>query len=120
MRLFAHSRCGRVFLLIGLAYLFAFQGFAGALAGALHGTGATPAAHCAPPGVPANGDQEIPDQGLCCVLGHWPAAPALPPAGCDTAPVGQGSGIRVLPPRPGLPLVSITASFSARAPPLPG
>ena len=117
MRLFAHSRSGRAILLIAFAYLLAFQGFAGAHAGAFHRTGLTPAAHCAPSGNPDDPDRGIPHDGLCCVLGHWPAGPALPPVGYDLAPVRQAGTVRLQPPRVVRVAGSVHPSFSARAPP---
>jgi len=117
MRISAHSRSGRAILLIAFAYLLAFQGFAGALAGAFHGAGSTPAAHCASSGTPDDSDQGLPHQGLCCVLGHWPAGAALPPVGYDLAPVRQAGTVRLQPPRVTRAVGSVHPSFSARAPP---
>jgi hypothetical protein len=117
MRISAHSRSGRAILLIAFAYILAFQGFAGALAGASHGAVSTPAAHCAPSGTPDDPDRDALHQGLCCVLGHWPATPALPPVGYDLAPVRQAATVRLQPPRVTRVAGSVQPFFAARAPP---
>jgi hypothetical protein len=119
MRISAHSRSGRAILLIALAYLLAFQGFAGAFAGASHRTDLAPAAHCGASGTPDDTDQGVAHPGLCCVLGHWPAAPGLPPVGHEVGPLRQ-AGIGPVPPaRAARVAGSVHPPFSARAPPAP-
>jgi hypothetical protein len=117
MRIFAHSRSGRAVLLIALAYLLAFQGFAGAFAGAFHGADLAPAAHCGPSGTPDDADQGGAHPGLCCVLGHWPAGPGLPPVGYELGPLRQAGIASVPPTRAARVAGSEHPPFSARAPP---